>query len=418
MMDYISIIKLSKDNCYAIISPNKITYVLEASKQDLEQVKFEVLEEMQNFQTEPGCSINKESLSIIPTFDCNLQCIYCYANAGKTKEIINIDVVKRSLEFLKSRNGGAKHLDLYLVGGGEPLLYFKNVKNIVKYADLQYDSVKIHVVTNGTFNEEVLMWLVQRDANIRISYDVVGQRKQRPFLNGMDSSDDVIGNITRLVRLGNTPMIQCIITSETVDRMKEIVDIVANLGIDVIKLEPCLMTDVSRGSRSLQPDPIVFANHLLEVIEYVADKNLPIKVDTGYFSRPSTGKYCGMGDGNFIVTPEGMITACVEVARKRDPYAEKIFIGEINDGVKIYDSNVRFLNSLHYSNQLGGCNECDLRLICLGGCPMANIWENGFPVRKSQYTCIIEHEFLPKLLLMILNNKRIMDVVMENAERF
>jgi hypothetical protein len=45
---------------------------------------------------------------------------------------------------------------------------------------------------------------------------------------------------------------------------------------------------------------------------------------------------------------------------------------------------------------------------------MANIWRNGLPLKKSAYTCSIEHALLPNLLLIMAENPIIMDIVMEN----
>lgn len=416
-MKNVSVIKLEKEKNYAIIAPGQITYALNASEEELNNEIEEVYEETKKFKLEEP-SKEYTSIAIIPTFDCNLRCIYCYANGGKTNEIISLDIVKKALNHVRNNNKKAKILDMFLVGGGEPLLHFDLVKEIVKTAEHLFDKVEIHVVTNGTFKEAVLKWLIERKANIRVSYDVLGQTNQRPFYNNEDSKEIVEKNIKSLLNSGLNVMIQCIVTSDTVNKLREIATILCELGVKVVKFEPCLMTDVSRGTKNLQPDPKIFANKLLDVIEYIAVNNLNLLVDTGYFTKPTIGKYCGMGNGNFTVTPEGMITPCVEVGRKSDPYANKLMIGEISDDVVIYDKNVEFLSNLSYNKQKGGCSNCEYRFICLGGCPMANIWQGGLPIKKSNFTCVVEHTLIPKLLSKIIENERIMQVVMENPTKY
>lgn len=285
-------------------------------------------------------------------------------------------------------------------------------------AEQLFDKVEIHVVTNGTFNEDVLEWLIARKASVRISYDVLGQTKQRPFYNKANSKEIVEKNIKSLLDSELGVMIQCIVTSDTVTKLRDIVNILCKFGVKVVKFEPCLMTDVSRGTKNLQPDPKTFANRLLDVIEYIAENELDLLVDTGYFTKPTIGKYCGMGDGNFTITPEGMITPCVEVGRKSDPYADRLMIGKITDDVKIYENNVEFLSNLSYNEQEGGCSNCEYRFICLGGCPMANIWQGGLPIKKSNFTCVVEHTLIPKLLSKIIENDKIMKVVMENPTKY
>lgn len=73
------------------------------------------------------------------------------------------------------------------------------------------------------------------------------------------------------------------------------------------------------------------------------------------------------------------------------------------------------LTVLHYEHQLGGCSDCSLRLICHGGCPMSSIWKAGFPVRKSVYTCSVEHVLLPELLLLLALDPRIARIVVEDG---
>ena len=411
----VSIVKLNDSNDYAIIAPGQITYALNASAQELLKTEKEVYEETKDYKLAKE-NLDRVSLAIMPTYDCNLRCIYCYANGGKYKEVISMDIAKKAIDYVRDFNKKASVLDLYLVGGGEPLLYFDLVKEIVGYADSVFKKVEINVVTNGTFSKNVREWLVERKANIRVSYDVIGQDKHRPLSSGKSSKNKVENNIKELLNNNANIIVQCIISSYTVDKMKQIIDKLIEMKVPVVKMEPCLMTDVSRGTKSLQPDPAVFANKLLEAIEYVADNELPILIDTGYFTKPTIGKYCGLGNGNFTVTPEGMITSCVEVSRKNDPYSDTIMFGKITDKVEINEDKLEKLDKINYNNQKGGCSNCQYRLICLGGCPMANIWQSGLPLKKSAFTCTVEHTLLPKLLLKIIENKKIMNVIMENTK--
>lgn len=417
----ISVLSLPGDDNYAILSPYLLTFALNANKDQLDNIKSEVIIESNEIIGEINNKNKDENniiyLGIIPTFDCNLQCIYCYSKGGDTKEVIDFNVVQTVINYLEEKYQKSHCLELQLVGGGEPLFYFDTVVQIVNFAKSKFNEVNINVVTNGTFNQTVLDWLIKEKVSIRVSFDSVGQDEQRPFRDKSLSGRLVERNIKELIRRGNPPMIQCIITSKTIDKMKKIIDNAVDIGIDVIKFEPSNCNEISRGkSTDIDPDPIIYANKLIEAIEYISNNNLPILIDTGYFSQPSNGYYCGINQNNFILTPEGMITSCVEVARKKDPYSDYIMLGEVNNkGIRFYDND--FLTNLHFSNQLGGCFKCNLRMICLGGCPMTNIWENGVPVKKSEYTCKLQHEFLPKLLYKIAVDPNFMNVIMENTER-
>ena len=105
------------------------------------------------------------------------------------------------------------------------------------------------------------------------------------------------------------------------------------------------------------------------------------------------------------------MTACVEVAKEIDPYANLIIFGKIEGQRIIMNQDwLKLLESLHYSNQ-AECAKCNLRLICQGGCPMDNVWRSGFPPKKSSFTCAVGHKLIPALLLKIAENSRFAEVV-------
>lgn len=411
-MKEVTVIELEKPNSYVLTTPGELVYLLDCNKNELQRAVTE-LENAKKEIVKNNTTDYMTSLAIIPTYNCNLRCIYCYANGGRENQSIDINTVKKVIDYKRKEKPNAKTLDLYLVGGGEPLLNFDLVKEIVKYADSQFEEVVVNVVTNGTGTKEVMDWLIDRKANIRVSFDSVNQAKQRPFSSGANSHDIVIDNIKYLISHDANVMVQCIITSNSVNKMQEIVKELEYNNVKVVKFEPCLMTDVSRGEKNLQPDPKLFAEKLVEIIEYVANNNIDLMIDSGYFSKPMDGYYCGMADGNFTITPENMITSCVEVSRKSEPYSDKVMIGKIENSVMLNNDNINFLKKLHYKNQCGGCCKCEFRFICLGGCPMANIWQNGLPLTKSQFTCIVEHIFLPKILTKMIENDKIINVMCE-----
>lgn len=416
-MNNIDVLKIKGEKNYVLILEDQIVYALDATKEELEKLKTDLSTVSNIIENNNSDNNNNPSLAFIVTYDCNLNCVYCYANSGgENNLLISSELIEKSINHIKLKNPFKNTLNLFLVGGGEPLLYFDKVKEICAYAKTQFNNININVVTNGTFNEEVLMWLIENDVSIRISYDSLFQDKQRPSRDGFEQSSVVRENIRKLISCGNAPMIQCIITSESIAKMIEMVEDLVTLGVKVVKFEPCLMTDISRGNIELQPNPIKFSKKLLETIEYICDKNLPILIDTGYFSKPGTGNYCGMNSGNFTITPDGMITPCVEISKKTDPYAKELMLGEINFEVEINDKNLKKIQKIGVNFQEGGCCMCNLKKICRGGCPMANIWQNGLPLRKSDFTCTIEKHFIPELLHLLIKKPKTRNVVLENQE--
>ena len=410
----ICIINLSGKNNYAIVTPNRITYGLNASKKEFDSLLSEektLLLKRKNRKKTTKKLDSVISMGIIPTFDCNLKCLYCYSLGGDTKENLLFDNIS---EFLKNEGSGEKLLKLNFVGGGEPFLNFELVSDLVSYAKKIFKKVEIGVVTNGTFNGKVLDWIIENKVSIRISYDSIFHDLQRPYRNGESSRNKILQNIKIFREIKYPVSIQTIITKHGVNHMNSIIDELVALNIEVVKFEPSLSTNVSRYDGEIDPDPVKYARALLGSIKYIADRNLNLVIDTGFFAEPSNDYYCGMPTGNMVVTPHGLITSCVEVARSTDPYSEVLIYGILkNKKASLWKDRLSFLNNMHFRNQIGGCKICNLRLICHGGCPMANIWENGIPIKKSSFTCKIEHELIPGLLLMIAERKDIAKIVIE-----
>lgn len=67
---------------------------------------------------------------------CNLSCEYCFASQGKyngSRAIMSYEVGKRAIDYLLENSGHHRNLDVDFFGG-EPLMAWKVVKQIVAYA--------------------------------------------------------------------------------------------------------------------------------------------------------------------------------------------------------------------------------------------------------------------------------------------
>ena len=67
---------------------------------------------------------------------CNLNCSYCFASQGKyhgDRALMSFEVGKRALDFLIENSGKRRNLEVDFFGG-EPLMNWDVVKELVKYA--------------------------------------------------------------------------------------------------------------------------------------------------------------------------------------------------------------------------------------------------------------------------------------------
>ena len=67
---------------------------------------------------------------------CNLNCAYCFASQGKyhgERAVMSYEVGKQALDFLVANSGSRRNLEVDFFGG-EPLMNFDVVKQLVVYA--------------------------------------------------------------------------------------------------------------------------------------------------------------------------------------------------------------------------------------------------------------------------------------------
>ncbi len=413
MSTNLCVVRLPGMENYAVITPGLILFGLGATISELNGL---IDEARQNKSIQPDHEETPFStIGLIPTFDCNQRCIYCYSRGGETTEKMPLETAKNAIKHLTLEHRST--LKIHLVGGGEPLLHKQWVFEIARYAKVLFPTVEFHIVSNGTFDEEVLQWIYDNQCVVRISYDGVMHEYQRPLATGKSSKNLVQSNIKALISHSVPVMVQSIVTSKGVETLRKTIDEVASLGVDIVKFEAARETDVSRFTKGIEPDPEKYAEALLDVISYVGGNYPDMMVDTAYFSEPSKDYYCGVSGGNKMLTPDGLITACLEVSRPADPYSDKLIFGAVRNASIVTDQEkLDYLGGLNYTNQIGGCLKCNLRLLCHGGCPMEGIWERGFPLHKSSYTCKVEHYFLPRLLLLLAENPHIANVLVNDAE--
>ncbi len=111
---------------------------------------------------------------------CNLSCSYCFAGEGDygSKKIMTLDVATRALRVLAE---GKTHFHIAFFGG-EPLLNFKTLKEIVEWTKSEPQKYSFSITTNGTLlTEEKLRFLKDHKFSMNLSYDGRGLGEHQRF---------------------------------------------------------------------------------------------------------------------------------------------------------------------------------------------------------------------------------------------
>ena len=133
--------------------------------------------------------------------DCNLACRYCFAEEGEyhgRRALMSFEVGKKALDFLVANSGNREHLEVDFFGG-EPLLNWKVVKQLVEYGrsleEANHKKFRFTLTTNGVLlNDEIMEFCNREMSNVVLSLD--GRKeindKMRPFRNGSGSYDMIV----------------------------------------------------------------------------------------------------------------------------------------------------------------------------------------------------------------------------------
>lgn len=138
------------------------------------------------------------------TQQCNLRCSYCtysgkYVNRVHSNQTMEFETARRAIDFFMNRN---LLVEQPIVGfyGGEPLLQFELIKQIVKYVEDVYPDRKVshNITVNGTLlNREAIAFFAEHNFTPVISLDGPRevQDKNRCYTTGKGTYEEVIKNL-------------------------------------------------------------------------------------------------------------------------------------------------------------------------------------------------------------------------------
>ena len=314
---------------------------------------------------------------LMPTRRCNLRCIYCYANAGQTPGIQDMDeeLAEAAVSFA-AKNAIARRLPLRVTfhGGGEPFVNFNLMKLTVSFIEKISNQNHLPVVitagTNGILNEEQMKWVVRYLDSVVISLDGVEdiQNFQRP----PNSFARVMRTIKFFDQVGFQYSIRSTITRYSQGRMMEVVKFfLTHTKCRKFHMEPISLVGRAQDAVSLEVDLSDFLREFVKVRSYAVNHDAYIFFSTGELVHSGNGYFCGALGRNFIVTPDGWVSTCFEVTHKSDSRSDVFFVGRYDRAKKefvFFRDKLDLLQGRHIE-RLTPCKTCIAKYTCLGDCP-------------------------------------------------
>lgn len=359
------------------------------------------------FKARSGNVIKALCLHVAHT--CNLNCSYCFASQGKyhgDRAIMSLEVGKRALDFLIENSGTRRNLEVDFFGG-EPLMNFDVVKELVAYAREQE---KIHnknfrftLTTNGVLiDDDVIEFANKECSNVVLSLD---GRKEIHDLTRVDyagngSYDKIVPKFKKLVdaRGGQGYYMRGTFTHANPDFTKDIFHM-ADLGFTELSMEP--VVSAPDDPAALTPEDIEIVKEQYEILakEMIKRKKegrgftfyhymLDLTEGPCVYKRISG---CGSGTEYMAVTPWGDLYPCHQFVGEEEYKLGDIWNGVTNDAVR---EDFRACNA--YSRE--ECKDCWAKLWCSGGCAanafhasgsIRGVYKPGCELFKKRMECAI-----------------------------
>ena len=340
---------------------------------------------------------------------CNLNCAYCFASQGKyhgERAVMPFAVGKQALDFLVANSGKRRNLEVDLFGG-EPLMNFDVVKQLVAYArsiEKEHNkNFRFTLTTNGVLIDQDVIDFANREmSNVVLSLDGRKQIHDRFRVDyaGNGSWERVVPKFQQLVqaRGGKNYYMRGTFTHANPDFVNDIRQML-DLGFTELSMEPVVCAP-GDPSELTQDDLDVVMEQYEELAQLMLERDREGRPFTFYHymidlaGGPCIYKRisgCGSGTEYMAVTPWGDLYPCHQFVGE-----EAFKLGNIYDGVTNTDMVEQFAGCNVYARPQ--CRDCWARLYCSGGCSanayhatgsVKGVYENGCKLFRKRMECAI-----------------------------
>ena len=350
-----------------------------------------------------------KALCLHVAHSCNLNCSYCFASQGNyhgDRALMSLEVGKRALDFLIENSGTRHNLEVDFFGG-EPLMNWDMIKDLVAYARQREKETGKHfrftLTTNGVLvDDDVIEFSNREMSNVVLSLD--GRKevhdRYRVDYAGNGSWEKIVPKFQKFVeaRGGKNYYMRGTFTHQNPDFLKDI-QVMLDLGFNELSMEPVVCDPSSPSALTAEDLPIVLDQYE-KLAELMLKRHKEGKPFTFYhymidlkggpciYKRVSG---CGSGTEYMAVTPWGDLYPCHQFVGE-----ESFKLGDIWQGVTNTATQCEFAACNVYARP--DCADCWAKLYCSGGCAanayhatgsVTGIYEYGGELFRKRMECAI-----------------------------
>lgn len=335
-------------------------------------------------------------IQLIFTEQCNLRCKYCY-EIDKSSRNMPIELAKNIIEFEMSQMTNDFDVFEIQICGGEPLLYFEDVKKIVEYVientSKWKEKIYFYIGTNLTLlNSEMKKWLEENQKWVTLGTSIDGTREAHNYYR-CDSYDNVVLEIPFYKRLYPSQGVKMTIGPNTINSIFNGIINIESMGLNVSAnvVFESVWGNIDNKKQYLAE----FARQLDLLVQHYVDNptlNVPnllsLPINFLNISLDPDYRWCGSGRTMRAYDTEGRALPCHRFSR--------FSTNKIYEGSSSIESKV-----------ITKCNKCNFYSAC-PNCIGLNWQQSGHPDNRTSYHCeFIKLQLLATAKLHFLKNQHI-----------
>lgn len=334
------------------------------------------------------------------TQQCNFSCRYClYANdthveRNHANREMSWKIAKETVDFIYKHSSDSQSISMSFYGG-EPLLNFSLICNIVNYANSLFFSKKVNysMTVNGSLlTNEIVDFLIKHNFNISVSLDGPKklQNKHRRFLSsGEGTYDSVVRNLRRIKKNNilyfeqNVDFLPVIMDDED---YREVVNFFESNGIDMSKVSPLKANlsgiDYFLSNNGINNSDLYSSDESNALINQGNEKHLfEIYNQKSYIPKVwHHGGQCVLGVRRLFVDVNGLFFPCEKITEDKT-----MSIGNINEGFNT-EKILEYLNVGDLSADR--CKSCWAMRFCEVCVALCNdLDEKKISKKRKMYAC-------------------------------
>lgn len=317
-------------------------------------------------------------VTLFLTTRCNLRCIYCYADAGRTPPVsMALQTARRGIDFTcqNALELGKAEFGVGYHGGGEPVMHWEVLTRSFEYARVLAKEKGLGVygsmATNGVLTAAQRDWVIRNFKGVNVSMDGLAQvqDRQRPRPGGLPSSGAVNQTLHAFDAAGYPYGVRLTVTADSVDQLPAgIAGLLEHHRPRYIQVEPVYLLGRGRQA-SLAVDPAAFISAYRQAAAIARQAGVDF-----YFSavRLDTliDRFCQSCGEGFSLTPQGLVSACYEVPGPEVEFAPHFLFGHFDEFQNRYvfeDEKLALLRR-HNVRLIPWCRNCFVKWHCAGDC--------------------------------------------------